>query len=152
MEELLLILQERLKEQIPELLHIDEDCGQLQALFNGEDRYPLTFPCVLLGDINTTWSKKTPFVQMGVSSITVRLAFNCFDDTHYGSGTTHKIRERYGIDKRIYKCLQGYRKDKEMGRLSRTKSVAYSLPKNIKVYESVYEFEIIDQTAAQTDL
>ena len=28
---------------------IDEDCGQLEALANGEDQYPVTFPCVLIG-------------------------------------------------------------------------------------------------------
>ena len=34
---------------------IDEDYGQLEALQNGEDQYPVTFPCVLIGIPETLW-------------------------------------------------------------------------------------------------
>ncbi|MDH6357230.1 hypothetical protein [Parabacteroides sp. PF5-9] len=147
MEELFIILQKRLAESLPELSKIDEDYGQLQALLNGEDMYPVTFPCALLGDISVKWNNTTPHAQQGVATITVRLAFDCYHDTHYGSGTEEKIRERLQLDNRLYKTLQGYRKDRDMGRLKRTNSVQYSLPGGVKVYETIFSFEIMDVSA-----
>lgn len=64
---------------------IDEDCGQLEALANGEDQYPVTFPCVLIGIPQTVWENVKNGLQHGKTTLTVRLAFDCYDDTHYGS-------------------------------------------------------------------
>lgn len=44
---------------------IDEDCGQLEALANGEDQYPVTFPCVLIGIPETIWETMKSGIQHG---------------------------------------------------------------------------------------
>ena len=78
----------------------------------------------------------------------MRLAFDCYHDTHYGSGTEDKIRERLQAEKKLYKLLQGYRLNKEMGRLKRVDSMQFSLPGGIKVYELIFGFEITDSSAS----
>ena len=45
-----------------------EDCGQLEALANGEDQYPVTFPCILIGVPETKWETLNAATQQGNSS------------------------------------------------------------------------------------
>ena len=50
MEELFNDMQRQIATQLGDAVSlIDEDYGQLEALMNGEDQYPVTFPCVLVG-------------------------------------------------------------------------------------------------------
>lgn len=49
MEQLFNDLQQQIADKMGSAITlIDEDCGQLEALTNGEDQYPVTFPCVLI--------------------------------------------------------------------------------------------------------
>ena len=88
-------------------------------------------------------------VQKSESFITTRLAIDCYDDTHYTSGTYDKIRERQLKAKKLYKTLQGFLCSEEASPLVRAKSRDYSLPGNIKVYETVYSFTLHDESAMQ---
>ncbi len=49
MEEIFIAIMERIAGMMPELSCIDEDYGQLEAGAE-EDHYPVTFPCVLIGN------------------------------------------------------------------------------------------------------
>lgn len=147
MEELLVKLLERLHGNITELSLVDEDYGQLEAVLNGEESYPVTFPCVLVGNTDVNWSNVTPAVQKGEAKITIRLAIDCYDDTHVGSGTTGKIVERQALSNKVYKTLQGFRLNRLFGPLNRVKSRDYSLPGNIKVYEKEFTFYYHDESA-----
>jgi hypothetical protein len=93
MEEIFIAIMERIAEKIPELSYIDEDYGQLEAGAE-EDHYPVTFPCVLIGNAESDWNDLGYGVQKSESFITIRLAVDCYDDTHYTSGTYDKVRER----------------------------------------------------------
>jgi hypothetical protein len=138
MDEIFVQIMERIAAQMPELSLIDEDYGQLDT---DEDTYPVTFPCVLIGNINTDWtSLDTRGVQRGQCSFTVKLAIDCYDDTHAGSGTEGKIAERLRQNNRLYRALQGFTARPEMSRLVRSKSVDYSLPHAVKVYETAFGF------------
>lgn len=119
MEEIFIAIQERIALQMPELSLVDEDYGQL---ITEEDTYPVTFPCVLISTIDADWTDIGMGGQKGDCNITVKLAIDCYDDTHYGSGTADKIRERLQMNNSLYKLLQGFRISKEMGSLKRTKS------------------------------
>ena len=55
MEEIFIAIMERIAEKIPELSYIDEDYGQLEAGAE-EDHYPVTFPCVLIGNAESDWN------------------------------------------------------------------------------------------------
>ena len=140
MEELLLKMFRHIKEEIPELSYVDEDTGQLET---NEDTYPVTFPCVLVGNTEIDWKDLSySGAQKGDGNIVVRLAIDCYDDTHIGSTQEDSIIERQQFAKRIFRALQCEELCKGGSPLSRIKSRDYTLPGNIKVYEQMYQFDI----------
>ena len=52
MDELLLKIMQHIDAAMPELSLVDEDYGQLETQ---EDTYPVTFPCVLVGNMTGEW-------------------------------------------------------------------------------------------------
>ena len=143
MEELLLKMLRHIKEEIPELSYVDEDTGQLET---NEDTYPVTFPCVLVGNTDIAWSDLgRSGAQKGDGSIVVRLAIDCYSDTHIGSTQEEGITERQRFAKRIFKALQCEVLCESVSPLSRIKSRDYTLPGNIKVYEQMYQFDIHEE-------
>ena len=65
-------------ETVPELSHIDEDSGQLEAMLNGEDTYPITFPAALISFGDVLWENvKNDGTQLGKGTVTRRVAFDC---------------------------------------------------------------------------
>lgn len=148
MEEIFIAIMERIAGMIPELSYIDEDYGQLE-LTEEQDSYPVTFPCVLIGNTESDWNDIGYGVQKSESFVTVRLAIDCYDDTHYSSGTYEKVRERQLKAKELYKALQEFQCTEEATPLVRVKSRDYSLLGNIKVYETIYSFTLHDESAIQ---
>lgn len=151
MEEIFIAIMEHIAETIPELSYIDEDYGQLEPT-EDQDSYPVTFPCVLIGNTESDWNDIGYGVQKSESIVTVRLAIDCYDDTHYTSGTYQKVRERQLKAKELYKALQGFQCAEEATPLVRVKSRDYSLPGNIKVYETMFSFTLHDESAMQEGL
>ena len=80
MEELFKLIIELITNKMPRLSLVDEDCGQLEAGIE-EDTYPVTFPCVLIGNLEANWTNVGMGAQMGQVSFSVRLAVDCYDDT-----------------------------------------------------------------------
>lgn len=151
MEEIFIAIMEHIAETMPELSYIDEDYGQLEPT-EDQDSYPVTFPCVLIGNTESDWNDIGYGVQKSESLVTVRLAIDCYDDTHYTSGTYQKVRERQLKAKELYKALQGFQCAEEATPLVRVKSRDYSLPGNIKVYETMFSFTLHDESAMQEGL
>lgn len=143
MEELLLKMLRHIKEEIPELSYVDEDTGQLET---NEDTYPVTFPCVLIGNTQINWKDLCySGAQKGDGSVIVRLAIDCYSDTHIGSTQENGITERKRFAKRIFNALQCEVLCESVSPLSRIKSRDYTLPGNIKVYEQMYQFDIHEE-------
>ena len=93
MEEIFIAIMEQIAHEMPDLSLIDEDYGQLE-MGAEEDHYPVTFPCVLIGNTDSNWHDLGYGAQNSESFITVRLAIDCYHDTSYASGTYDKVRER----------------------------------------------------------
>ena len=136
MEEVFIAIMEQIAQEMPELSLIDEDYGQLE-MGAEEDQYPVTFPCVLIG------------AQKSESMVTVRLAVDCYDDTHYASGTYDKVRERMQLAGKLYKSLQCLQCTDNASPLVREKSRSYAMPGGIKVFELVFSFTLHDESACQ---
>lgn len=146
MEELFNELQRLIAEKFAKgLALIDEDYGQLDALMNGEDMYPVTFPCVLISTPTTKWETLQTNVQQGILTLSVRLAFDCYDDTHYGSTQEGKATERMQTISHLNGCIHGWRLQGCTSSLLRTESRNYSLPGGIKVYEQTYTATVIEK-------
>lgn len=146
MEQLFNDLQQQIaKEMSSTLSLIDEDYGQLEALTGGEDQYPVTFPCVLVGIPETLWDNLKGNLQHGKTTVTVRLAFDCYDDTHYGSTQEQHAAERMALAKRLNSCLHGWRFEGCATVMVRRASRQFSLPGGIKVYETEYTTTTADE-------
>ncbi len=124
---------------------IDEDCGQLETLASGEDQYPVTFPCVLIGVPEVKWETLISNAQKGSLILTIRLAFDCYDDTHYGSTQEQLAAWRLQQSKKLNDSLHGWRFDGCATVMARTFSRQFSLPGGIKVYEHQYSTTVIDE-------
>lgn len=145
MEQFLLLLLQHIAIEHPELSLVAEDCGQLET---SEDNYPVTFPCVLVGNTDITWADicEQNSSQRGEGTITVRLAIDCYDDVHVGSGQEQSIAHRQRQAAELHNTLQGleFEEAENVWPLSRAKSTDYTLPGNIKVYETIYRFITVD--------
>ncbi len=148
MEELYIAILERIKNEMPEIAYIDEDYGQLEGTDSeNEDFYPVMFPCVLVGNTEADWKDIGMGTQAGEITLTVRLGIDCYHDTHIGSGTTGRIKERMEMAGKLYRTLQNFQFCRNMDELVRVKSRDYTLPGNIKVYEFVFSFSYRDESA-----
>lgn len=145
MENIIIAVMQRIAEGMPELSLVDEYYGQLET---EEDTYPVTFPCVLIDPPKGQWENVSPGTQKGDIEMTVMLAIDCYDDTHYSSGTEEKITERLLQVKKLYKLLQGFRIDRRMGPMFRKKSNNYTLAGGKKIYEIIFGFKFHDESAA----
>ena len=103
MEEIFTSILKLINDEMPELSLVDEDYGQLET---AEDTYPVTFPCALIGNMEADWEEIGMGTQKGMVTLTARLAIDCYDDTHIGSGTTAKVAERLQMANRLYTTLQ----------------------------------------------
>ena len=138
MESLLVNLINKIAGELPWARTVDEDYGQLEALDDENiDMYPLTFPAVLIDLPGTEWSDAGDLSQRGVCEVRVRLAIDCYDDTHAGSQTTDRIMQREEKRKALHALLQGYRVSSE-GSLIRIRSKFFTFNHGIKVYEATY--------------
>lgn len=156
METLFISVQKRIADGMTDLLIIDEDTGQLE--FPDNEGYPVMFPCALINIQQTPWTNAGKGMQMGTATIVVKLAIDCYDDTHYKSGTERKAYYRMLKAKELHKLLHGFAGriikdddetllDTNFSPLSRTLSRDYSRPGGIKVYERTYTTEITDRSA-----
>lgn len=144
MESLLYQLINHIKENMPSLSLVDEDYGQLEAIDKENmQTYPVTFPCVLIDMPETEWSNLSGKSQKGKTKVNVRLVIDCYDDTHYGSGTMEAMQDRTEMVSDLHKFLQCFRPDGD-GELIREKSRFYTWSHGIKVYEMLYSVSVTD--------
>ena len=149
MDKIILALMELIKQNLPEVNYIDEYYGQLE---DPSEHNPVTFPCVLIENPDADWEDLAPGVQNGSVTMTFRLAIDCYDDTHYGSGTEDKIIERHELNQRLYHTLQNITVIDTMDEITRIKSTNYTIGGGIKVYETICRFDFHDSTAQQQSL
>lgn len=148
MEDIFVKIMELVAREMSGLSLVDEDYGQLE-MGAEEDHYPVTFPCVLISNAETDWQDIGTGVQNGDSTITLRLAIDCYDDTSYASGTYDKARDRQRMADELYRILQYQEFTDHASPFVRVKSRSYALPGYIKVYEMTFSFTVRDESACQ---
>ena len=148
MEALFNDLQKHLAEHFGQRISlIDEDYGQLEALQGGEDQYPVTFPCILIGMPQVDWRNLKSDLQQGTLTLTVRLAFDCYDDTHYGSTQEHQAAQRMAMAKEMNGCIHGWTFEGCHAVMTRTTTAQTTYPGGIKVYSHTYTTKVEESTA-----
>lgn len=150
MESVIESLVKRIGDSMPQMKVVDEDYGQLEMLEQeSRDTYPLVFPAVLVDAPNVQWDNIVGLSQKGLATVRVKLCIDCYDDTHYGSGTVEKIADRESMRREVHELLQGYRADGHSA-LIRTSSRFYTFGPGIKVYEATYTFEVTEMLEPAT--
>lgn len=138
MEYLLSNMVDYIAREMPELMLVDEDYGQLENLDDeGRQMYPLTYPAVLVEPSRIDWSHLQGDSQKGEATIRVRLIIDCYEDTHAGSASRAYIRLREEMRGKLHGLLEGYRPLNDGG-LMRKSSTFFTFNHGIKVYESTY--------------
>lgn len=150
MESIIEHLVKHIGDSMPEMKVVDEDYGQLEMLDQeSRDSYPLVFPAVLIDAPDVQWDNISGLSQKGLATVRVKLCIDCYDDTHYSSGTVEKISEREVMRKALHGFLQGYRSDGHSA-LVRTSSRFYTFSHGIKVYEATYNLEVTEMIGVDT--
>lgn len=100
-------LYEHIKNNVPEIKHIDQEIGQLEDY---EIRPALAFPAVLIDFADTTYSEISTLAQIGEITINFKLIFAPFSNSSHITPTTQisKALEFYDIEQKLYQCLQGH--------------------------------------------
>lgn len=155
MEELYLELMEYLEQHAQDLglATLDEDYGQLEAMLNGEDGYPITFPALLIAFSEVQWSEPKPVRdQRGALLVTTRLAFDCYDDTHLHAGQREYAQERYRSARQLHGKMRGLQMESiDSSPMVRIASRTVALPGGIKVYETDYRIRITEPDPVAPD-
>lgn len=100
-------LMTRLDTEVAELKWIAEDLGQLEE---SEIRPSVNFPCALIDFPNTSYSNLADNRQQGTLSITIRLGFNPYSNTHseLPDSSLEKSVERFEIEQKVVNILNGW--------------------------------------------
>ena len=93
-----------------------------------------------MGDTEWQPMANRPGIQQGKTSVTLKLAIDCYDDTHVGSTTETKIADREQMADRLFRAAQGMRLSPKMSELDRRRSTEYALGGGVKVYEVTFEY------------
>lgn len=150
MEYLLSNMVNYIAEQMPEIMLVDEDYGQLENLDDdGTQMYPLTYPAVIIEPNRVDWEHIKGNSQKGEATLRVRLICDCYDDTHSGSTTRDYIRQREELRRKLHSILEGYRPLGDGG-LMRKSSTFFTFKHGIKVYESVYTCTVTELLVMET--
>lgn len=118
MDTLFTTVQDRLKAQVPELLMIDWDMGQIDL--PEEERPAVLFPCALLEINFPSCEDESDTIQQVEATVSVRLAFQVQEQTDSVVSTTERNAAMgyLGIVGKAYKALQGYETN-EVSKFSR---------------------------------
>lgn len=151
MEQILTEIIDHLEENALDLglSYIDENFGQLEAIDNEEDTYPLTFPAVLVELQNIQWEHTNGLRQDGTATIVVQLLIDCYDDTHAYSNQRHKVEERERLNRSVTTHLHGLRILDNTSTLTRISSNSYNASHLIKVYETTYTAKVWEKFEEQ---
>ena len=103
MDKLLIPIFERLRAQVPELLHIDVDLGQLRA-----ENPPVDWPCALVGIENIDYAGRA--MQTAAVTISVTLGFVIWDSSEIDSAGTLRTMamEHFAVIRKVAEALHGF--------------------------------------------
>lgn len=145
-ESLILDIEGRISDQVPDIQTIDENYGQIAKMFESgddADTYPVVSPAALIDVRDVAWSCLAGAAQQGAVSLTVTLAIDCYDDTHTRQGQRRRIADRLSLAHRLHWALQGF-KPADTTPLVRTATRLYALPRGWKAYETTYTCLTLD--------
>jgi hypothetical protein len=136
--------------QVPELVWIDYDQGQIDF---PTDSYPIDFPAVLIDFENVEWEDVGQNVQGGTVTISFRCAFRLYHDIsiHTPEESRNQGLQKLQLLNKIHKALQGFGGE-HYNMLSRVRQFTEKREDGLKVIVMQYETYARDAHALTTYL
>lgn len=106
--QMLVAMQERLKDQVTELRWIDQDFGQLEV---EAERPPVSFPCALIDFTGSQFSQLLQNVELADNcGISVRVVHAPYSNTNHLTPVASKemALQYYETENKVYKALKGW--------------------------------------------
>ena len=147
----------QLSSNVPELVWIDEETGQLEF---EEENYPVTFPACLIDIQQIDWETRGKQNQEGDAIIVFRIAFDIYEDTHKDSPDMDIALNRLKLLNKIHSFLQGFGGnilpdpnnagkylDINFKRLDRRRTITEKRHDGLRVYSVEYKTNFLDTYA-----
>lgn len=137
--ELFTMLCGHIEKEVPEIVWIDEDEGQLNTQVG--IRPAVGFPCCLI-DINySNCQDITDTEQIVTCSITLKIAFQPIGETNNKAPRYIRDRalERFSIVEKVHSALQGWSAGDKISPVSRRSARPSVLSNKVKLYTVVYD-------------
>lgn len=146
MKKLISDIKERLVATVTSAKYIDEDWGQLDY-FNPNQ--PVKWPCILIDLDEIPWSNQGALVQIGMASVTLRVADMKLSNTNVKAPTTQQEKAQGILDllSGIQESLHGWTADSMNGPMTRTMTRKVKRDDGIREFELTYSVQVIDTTA-----
>lgn len=111
--QLLVAIQQRLKEKVPELRYIAEDLGQLEFYDpDAGERPPVSWPCALIDFTNATYDDMGggEGMQWATDSIQIRIGFDPYSTANnlVTTEVSGKALRYYELEMAIHQALHGW--------------------------------------------
>lgn len=146
-------LVKQLQTEVPELRWIDLDGGQLEA---PDENYPVQFPAAFIDFRSIQYQQLSRNMQQGIASISVRIAFDIYEDFHGDSPNIEEAANRLRLLHNIYVALHGFsgliledESDNHFSKLQRQSMQAERRQDAIKVYDMIFQCAVRDVQAAK---
>jgi hypothetical protein len=141
-KKLYLDLASQLKTEVPELLWIDVDEGQLN-----EENPPIAYPCALIDIEYPNCSDESETIQLCIARVTIRYAFKPSGQAASATPIViqQKALERWDIVTKTYAALQGWETSEasSFSRRSQTKERRRDkIQVIVQVWETTFEEEV----------
>ena len=141
----------RLQNEVPELLWIDMECGQLEF---PEENYPVQFPALLIDISETQWSSVGNGVQVGDVTVQIRVAFDIYEDTHADAPDIETALQRLQLMNKIHSKLHNFEgkilpdgSDTHFNKMERIRTSSERRDDGLKVFTMLYTLNMRDQHA-----
>ena len=107
---LLLQLQQRISDTVPEIAYIDQDLGQLNKTNTNTTRPAIAWPCVLIDITDFGYSNLCAGAQIATGHVVLRIAFNPYATAKQGAPAEvqQKALQFYDTEYALYKALEGW--------------------------------------------
>lgn len=140
-------LQQRIITQVPEIIFIEHDFGQLEDYSNG--RPPVAFPCALIDFQNWTFENMGENAQRAEGDVVIKLGYAKHGQTH--NATPNQWREAameyYETEWKLNKALHGYTPGNDYGYLTRTTETKENRPLGVRIKTITYRLAFEDYSA-----
>jgi hypothetical protein len=136
-------ITDHLEVQVPELIYIDKDRGQVEK----ENVLLIPKPAVLIGFMRFEWSDIGNGIKQGKGTIRVRVACENYAESYSGSIDQDKALEFFDLNEKVDAALEGFTGTK-FSKLIKTADEDDLDHTNVIVTVYEYETTITDDTNA----